>query len=361
MVSAGSGYTGASTGASFSGTTTGTASCTGIGPTITTTMTFVPGASYYAVRRTACGSSGAPCTANSITAASYSSGGMIASGNTTCPLTAFGGGGSGAAGILTVTGGIAGAITMTAYGSGYTPSMPVMPITASLGSPCSGTPTLIPTISGAAAGTGIIGFIVPPATSLTDTGLTGDLTAAPTIPSAGGYIGSSFLNNDNTYTGWGNPGGSAGNTSLYLGGTRHMICASTGNSCTFAGGNTPSVASSISWGAAALPWLGMYTNNLYTSPTVTTPAGTSGTASCSMGLQGTQKIATCYLNGYVNTGTATTYTFPTAFSTYPFLGIGGATPGMCGTYQPGANLTTLTLPANAAMTPETCTVTAIGQ
>jgi hypothetical protein len=46
-------------------------------------------------------------------------------------------------------------------------------------------------------------------------------------------------------------------------------------------------------------------------------------------------LVTCYLNGYANTGTAQTYSYPTA--------------------------STLTLPANASMTAETCNIVAIGQ
>jgi hypothetical protein len=82
---------------------------------------------------------------------------------------------------------------------------------------------------------------------------------------------------------------------------------------------------------------------------------TAGTANCSQSMQGTLKTATCYLNGYQETGTAQTFTFPTAFSTAPNL------LASCGTYNPSATATVLTLPANAAMTAETCNVTAIGQ
>jgi hypothetical protein len=96
-------------------------------------------------------------------------------------------------------------------------------------------------------------------------------------------------------------------------------------------------------------------------PTATTLTGTSGSATCSQSVQGNLKIATCYLNGYAETGSAQTFAFPTAFSTYPYLGIGGATQGTCGTYNATTSASTLTLPANASMTAETCTITAIGQ
>ena len=92
---------------------------------------------------------------------------------------------------------------------------------------------------------------------------------------------------------------------------------------------------------------------------LTTINGTSGSAKCVEPLTGTNvKTVTCYLNGYAQTGTAQTYTFPTAFSTTPVLLESG---GSCGTYNPTATATTLTLPANASMTAETCNVVAIGQ
>lgn len=90
-------------------------------------------------------------------------------------------------------------------------------------------------------------------------------------------------------------------------------------------------------------------------PSATTLSGTSGTANCSMSMQGTLKIATCYLNAYQETGSAQTFTFPTAFSAAPNL------LASCGTYNPTATASVLTLPANASMTAETCNVTAIGQ
>lgn len=90
-------------------------------------------------------------------------------------------------------------------------------------------------------------------------------------------------------------------------------------------------------------------------PSATTLTGTSGTANCSMSMQGTLKIATCYLNAYQETGSAQSFTFPTAFSAAPNL------LASCGTYNPPATASVLTLPANASMTAETCNVTAIGQ
>ncbi len=86
--------------------------------------------------------------------------------------------------------------------------------------------------------------------------------------------------------------------------------------------------------------------------------GTSGTATCTQPTRGNLKSATCYLNGYANTGTAQTFTYPTAFSTTPVLLESG---GSCGTYNPTTTASTLTLPANASMTAETCNVVAIGQ
>ncbi len=90
-------------------------------------------------------------------------------------------------------------------------------------------------------------------------------------------------------------------------------------------------------------------------PSATTLTGTAGTALCSMSMQGTLKTATCYLNAYQETGSAQTFTFPTAFSAAPNL------LASCGTYNPTATASVLTLPANASMTAETCNVTAIGQ
>ena len=92
--------------------------------------------------------------------------------------------------------------------------------------------------------------------------------------------------------------------------------------------------------------------------TATSQNGTSGTAACTQPIVGSVKIATCYLNGYANTGTAQTYTYATAFSTTPVLLESG---GSCGTYNPSTTASTLTLPANASMTAETCNIVALGQ
>jgi len=86
--------------------------------------------------------------------------------------------------------------------------------------------------------------------------------------------------------------------------------------------------------------------------------GTSGTATCVQPITGGVKIATCYLTGYAYTGTAQTYSYPTAFSATPVLLESG---GSCGTYNPTTTASTLTLPANASMTAETCNIVAIGQ
>jgi hypothetical protein len=92
-----------------------------------------------------------------------------------------------------------------------------------------------------------------------------------------------------------------------------------------------------------------------------TGTATAGAATCSESMQGTMKVATCYLNAYQETGTAQTATYPAAFSTYPTILEGGSGGNTCGTYNPTSSATVLTLPANAGMSAETCTVTVIGQ
>lgn len=92
--------------------------------------------------------------------------------------------------------------------------------------------------------------------------------------------------------------------------------------------------------------------------TASTQNGTSGTVTCYQPIAGSVKIVTCYLNGYANTGTAQTYAYNYAFSTTPVLLESG---GSCGAYSPTTTASTLTLPANASMTAETCNVVAIGQ
>jgi hypothetical protein len=225
-------------------------------------------------------------TGGTVTGAVYVTGGTFTVGTGTCTLASFSGdGGSGATGTLTVTANIAGAVAITAGGTNYTGAG--SNVTSALGgSGCVGTVTLTPTMTfvtgaayyavirtacGSAAApcvsnpTGSIGLIIPPNTSLVDNALTGDGTSAPTIPSAGGYRASSFLNNDNTYTGWGNPGGSAGIVSLYLGAVRHMICTGSGNGCTYSGSNSPSVEGAANWGASGLGWGHVYTETTSTT------------------------------------------------------------------------------------------------
>jgi hypothetical protein len=98
-------------------------------------------------------------------------------------------------------------------------------------------------------------------------------------------------------------------------------------------------------------------------PVTTSKSGTSGTAVCSQTFQGTLKIGTCYVSGYAETGVAQTYTFPTAFSVAPVLQTSpaGACDGTGGSYAPMTTASTLTLPANAAMTAETCNIVVMGQ
>lgn len=91
----------------------------------------------------------------------------------------------------------------------------------------------------------------------------------------------------------------------------------------------------------------------------TTFTGSSGTAKCVEPITGTAlKTVSCFLNAYKETGTAQSFTFPTAFSTTPVLLESG---GSCGIYSPSVTSTALTLPANLSMTAETCNVIAIGQ
>lgn len=87
-------------------------------------------------------------------------------------------------------------------------------------------------------------------------------------------------------------------------------------------------------------------------------AGTSGTASCVVNILGGSVIGSCYLAGYANTGAAQTWIFNPTFVAAPILQESG---GSCGTFNPSATSGLLTLPANAAMTAETCTVLIWGQ
>ncbi len=101
------------------------------------------------------------------------------------------------------------------------------------------------------------------------------------------------------------------------------------------------------------------------APAAITLTGTAGTAVCSQSMQGTLKIATCYLNAYQETGTAQTVCFNGSGCTANLAGVNfSAAPNIlasCGTYGPTSSATVLTLPANASMTAETCNITAIGQ
>jgi hypothetical protein len=88
--------------------------------------------------------------------------------------------------------------------------------------------------------------------------------------------------------------------------------------------------------------------------------GTSGSATCVQTADGPKRTV-CYLNGYANTGAAQTYSYQMPYN------VGALTEGTttggssCGTYNPTTTTTTLTLPANAAMTAETCSIQMIGQ
>jgi hypothetical protein len=64
------------------------------------------------------------------------------------------------------------------------------------------------------------------------------------------------------------------------------------------------------------------------------------------------------MNGYAETGAAQTYNYPAAFVTTPVLMEAG---GSCGTYNPSTSASVLTLPANASMSAETCSIVIIGQ
>ena len=90
-----------------------------------------------------------------------------------------------------------------------------------------------------------------------------------------------------------------------------------------------------------------------------TQSGTSGTATCFQPFQGTAyKYGLCTLSGYAETGTAQTWTYPTAYTTLPvILANSGSVAGQCGAINSQSTTTTvLTLPANAAMTAQTCVI-----
>jgi hypothetical protein len=100
-------------------------------------------------------------------------------------------------------------------------------------------------------------------------------------------------------------------------------------------------------------------------PTAQTVTGVSGTGVCSQSMQGTLKTVTCGLSAYQETGTAQTVCFNGTSCTVNLAGVNfSIAPNLlasCGSYNPTATASVLTLPANAAMTAETCNITAIGQ
>lgn len=92
------------------------------------------------------------------------------------------------------------------------------------------------------------------------------------------------------------------------------------------------------------------------APTGTVITGTSGTVTWWQPYIGALKMTVIQLEAYAQTGSAQTFAYPTAYAVSPVLvGSNG-----CGSYVPTTNTTTLTLPANAAMTPESCNVVAMG-
>ena len=130
------------------------------------------------------------------------------------------------------------------------------------------------------------------------------------------------------------------------------------------GGNTGTIASvqgyTLANGATLFPASSNINNSSFVfgnTPAVSL-AGTSGTASCLQSMEGALKLASCYLNAYANTGAAQTWNYPTAFSAVPSIQLGG---GSCGMFNPTSTASILTLPANAAMTTETCNIVLIGQ
>lgn len=104
--------------------------------------------------------------------------------------------------------------------------------------------------------------------------------------------------------------------------------------------------------------------SLSTATGTLTGTATAGSATCRMPSQTPGfKLAICFLSAYQETSTAQTWTFPTAFSTVPlwFEAAGGTnSQTACGTYNATVSASTLTLPANAAMTAETCQIVLLG-
>jgi hypothetical protein len=86
--------------------------------------------------------------------------------------------------------------------------------------------------------------------------------------------------------------------------------------------------------------------------------GTSGTATCTFSIAGGMVTASCYLNGYAETSSAQTWTYPIPMVVSPIISESG---GSCGTYNPTSSATLLTLPANGSMAAETCEILIQGQ
>lgn len=92
-----------------------------------------------------------------------------------------------------------------------------------------------------------------------------------------------------------------------------------------------------------------------TEALTTSQSGSSGTAACTETASGTALTESCYLNGYAETGAAQTVTYPIPFITAPNINQN------CVPYGATSTNTVLTLPANAAMTAQTCVLTVSGQ
>jgi hypothetical protein len=95
-------------------------------------------------------------------------------------------------------------------------------------------------------------------------------------------------------------------------------------------------------------------------PAVTSQSGTGGTVGCSESMQGTLKIANCVFTGYYETGSAQTYSFPTAFNQIPSLIGGSCDYNAALAAFPSTTTSTLTLPAGGSMNPISCNLTLVG-
>lgn len=144
-------------------------------------------------------------------------------------------------------------------------------------------------------------------------------------------------------------GGGGSNPNVWYGTTGTGTTVVLSASPAFTG--TPTFAANIS-----------VTGNVQVAATTTVVNGTAGTGTCSMSFRGsTFKEGICVLSGYQETGTAQTYSFPTAFSSVPVLvQNSGSSAGHCGTYDATATSSTLTLPANAAMGTQNCQIVFYG-